>query len=152
MGSTAQYRIPPQDMMQVDLSSISFRYPTRRDIVALEDVTLKLEPGKLVALVGLSGSGKSTLVALLQRLYDPGSGQVRLAALLTSGMMSPPSECPQSALRMPSAAEMPPAPSKCLKNALRFWKVLNTLTMPSNCPQSALPNACNALGVLSRIL
>lgn len=62
--------------LQVDLSNISFRYPTRRDIVALEDVTLKLEPGKLVALVGLSGSGKSTLVALLQRLYDPGSGQV----------------------------------------------------------------------------
>ena len=48
--------------------------------MALEDVTLKLEPGKLVALVGLSGSGKSTLVALLQRLYDPGSGQVFTAA------------------------------------------------------------------------
>ena len=63
-------------ILQVDLSSITFRYPTRTDIVALEDVTLKLEPGKLVALVGLSGSGKSTLVALLQRLYDPNSGQV----------------------------------------------------------------------------
>ena len=63
--------------MQVELSNINFRYPTRKDIVALEDVTLKLEPGKLVALVGLSGSGKSTLVALLQRLYDPDSGQVR---------------------------------------------------------------------------
>lgn len=62
--------------VQVELSNISFRYPTRSDIVALQDVTLKLEPGKLVALVGLSGSGKSTLVALLQRLYDPNSGQV----------------------------------------------------------------------------
>lgn len=61
---------------KVELSNISFRYPTRSDIVALQDVTLKLEPGKLVALVGLSGSGKSTLVALLQRLYDPNSGQV----------------------------------------------------------------------------
>ena len=62
--------------LQVDLSNINFRYPTRTDVVALEGVSLKLEPGKLVALVGLSGSGKSTLVALLQRLYDPNSGQV----------------------------------------------------------------------------
>ncbi len=62
--------------VQVDLTNIGFAYPTRSDIVALEDVTFKLEPGKLVALVGLSGSGKSTLVALLQRLYDPNSGQV----------------------------------------------------------------------------
>lgn len=60
----------------MDLHNIGFRYPSRSDIVALQDVTLKLEPGKLVALVGLSGSGKSTLVALLQRLYDPNSGQV----------------------------------------------------------------------------
>ena len=62
--------------VQVDLTNIGFAYPTRSDIVALQDVTFKLEPGKLVALVGLSGSGKSTLVALLQRLYDPNSGQV----------------------------------------------------------------------------
>ena len=82
--------------LQVDLSNISFRYPTRRDIVALEDVTLKLEPGKLVALVGLSGSGKSTLVALLQRLYDPGSGQVRTAALSQQQKRPP---LPQNALR-----------------------------------------------------
>lgn len=69
--------------LQVELSNIHFRYPTRKDIVALEDVTLKLEPGKLVALVGLSGSGKSTLVALLQRLYDPDSGQVCPRLLLS---------------------------------------------------------------------
>lgn len=49
--------------------------------MALEDVTLTLEPGKLVAVVGLSGSGKSTLVALLQRLYDADSGQVCIALL-----------------------------------------------------------------------
>ena len=64
--------------MQVELRQLGFRYPTRTDIVALQDVSLRLRPGKLVALVGLSGSGKSTLVALLQRLYDPGSGQVLL--------------------------------------------------------------------------
>ena len=62
--------------VQVELSNIGFRYPSRSDTVALEDVSLELQPGKLVALVGLSGSGKSTLVALLQRLYDPNYGQV----------------------------------------------------------------------------
>ena len=74
--------------VQVDLDHIRFRYPTRTDIVALDDVTLRLEPGKLVALVGLSGSGKSTLVALLQRLYDPGSGQVTCSSLTFVKQMS----------------------------------------------------------------
>ena len=51
-------------------------------MVALDNINLSLEPGQLVALVGLSGSGKSTLVALLQRLYDPTGGQVRAVAAL----------------------------------------------------------------------
>lgn len=41
-------------------------YPSRPHHRALDDVSLDLSPGKLVALVGLSGSGKTTLVALLQ--------------------------------------------------------------------------------------
>lgn len=86
--------------MQVELSNVSFRYPTRRDIVALEDVTLTLEPGKLVAVVGLSGSGKSTLVALLQRLYDPDSGQVCYIALSASGCCFMPSNALSTHLAM----------------------------------------------------
>lgn len=43
----------------------------RPDAPALTGVDLRLQPGKLTALVGPSGSGKSTLVSLLQRLYDP---------------------------------------------------------------------------------
>lgn len=74
--------------VQVDLTDIGFAYPTRSDIVALQDVTFKLEPGKLVALVGLSGSGKSTLVALLQRLYDPNSGQVWQSSLNLSALLA----------------------------------------------------------------
>eukprot|EP00891_Asterochloris_glomerata_P008581 jgi/Astpho2/8581/e_gw1.00126.12.1_t len=61
---------------KVDFKDVCFRYPTRPDVVALDNINLSLEPGQLVALVGLSGSGKSTLVALLQRLYDPTGGQV----------------------------------------------------------------------------
>ena len=54
-----------------------YTYASRKGKPALNGVNLRLEPGKLVALVGLSGSGKSTLVSLLERLYDPTRGQAR---------------------------------------------------------------------------
>lgn len=118
--------------------------------MALEDVTLKLEPGKLVALVGLSGSGKSTLVALLQRLYDPGSGQVRFAALAASRMISVPSECPQNALscrNASSALKMFAGRSQILKG-LEYPQ--NALRLPSKWPPKCLQCPCNALRILFR--
>ena len=39
---------------------------------------MRFEPGKVVALVGQSGSGKSSVVSLIQRLYDPDQGSVKL--------------------------------------------------------------------------
>ncbi len=61
---------------QVEFRDVSFRYPTRQEVLSLNQVSLTLRPGRLVALVGLSGSGKSTLVALLQRHYDSSDGKV----------------------------------------------------------------------------
>jgi ATP-binding cassette subfamily B protein len=62
---------------RVEFRGVSFAYPgTERKV--LEDVTFVAESGQTVALVGPTGSGKSTLVALLARLYDPDSGEVRL--------------------------------------------------------------------------
>jgi len=64
----------PRDVT-IAFEEVSFRYPTRpRD--ALDRVTLELEPGETVALVGPSGGGKSTLVSLLLRFADPSSGRI----------------------------------------------------------------------------
>ena len=63
---------------RVDLDAVSFTYPSRPDAPVLRAVSLSLEPGDVVALVGPSGSGKSTVASLLSRFYDPQGGELRL--------------------------------------------------------------------------
>ncbi len=66
---------------RVEFDGVDFSYPVRSDVQVLEDVSLNLDPGRMVALVGPSGAGKSTIAALLLRLYDPDDGTVRLDGL-----------------------------------------------------------------------
>nr|WP_223242960.1 ABC transporter ATP-binding protein [Streptomyces sp. CBMA123] len=61
----------------VALDGVWFRYPHAAR-AALCDVSLRIEPGETVALVGESGAGKSTVAKLLLRFYDPQRGAVRL--------------------------------------------------------------------------
>lgn len=63
---------------EIHLRHISFKYPTRPDIQIFRDLSLTIHSGKTVALVGESGSGKSTVISLLQRFYDPDSGDITL--------------------------------------------------------------------------
>jgi len=58
--------------------NVTFRYPTRPEVAAVQDFTLTVEPGETVAIVGPSGAGKSTLFQLAERFYDPQAGMVRL--------------------------------------------------------------------------
>jgi ATP-binding cassette subfamily B protein len=88
-------RALPSGPLPVELEEVRFRYPSADEVslasleqVAVADrsggeevlhgVSLRAEPGQLVALVGPSGAGKTTITSLVARLYDPSSGVVRL--------------------------------------------------------------------------
>jgi ATP-binding cassette, subfamily B, bacterial len=59
------------------LEGVGFRYPGA-DRPVLRDVSLEVEPGETLALVGATGSGKTTLVSLVPRLYDVTQGRITL--------------------------------------------------------------------------
>ncbi|WP_166355680.1 ABC transporter ATP-binding protein/permease [Phytoactinopolyspora limicola] len=61
----------------ITLDRVTFGYDTTKPAV-LDDVSLRIEAGETVALVGRSGAGKSTVAALLLRFFDPRSGRVLL--------------------------------------------------------------------------
>ncbi|MDE2486683.1 MAG: ATP-binding cassette domain-containing protein [Alphaproteobacteria bacterium] len=65
---------PPRG--EVAMEGVTFAYPSRPDLPALNGLTLRVRPGERVALVGPSGAGKSTVFRLLLRFYDPDEGRV----------------------------------------------------------------------------
>jgi len=88
----------PAEPVSVEFDTVSFSYPaadkvslasleevavldTRGGTEVLHDVSFRVEPGQMVALVGSSGAGKSTIASLVPRLYDTDTGAIRLAGV-----------------------------------------------------------------------
>ncbi|CAG8582956.1 8057_t:CDS:2, partial [Cetraspora pellucida] len=69
---------PENVIGHIQLQNVSFIYPSRPEVKILNNISLNIEPGTTVALVGSSGSGKSTIISILLRFYDTISGQVLL--------------------------------------------------------------------------
>ncbi len=69
----------PATLGALAFQDITFRYPSRPGTAALDALSLQIEPGQTVALVGRSGAGKSTLFQLLLRFYEPQTGAILLA-------------------------------------------------------------------------
>ena len=90
----------PAGATSVEFDSVSFRYPSAAEVslaslesvsserlsdrpgeLLLQDLSFRVDPGQMVALVGPSGAGKTTIASLVPRLYDVADGSVRLAGM-----------------------------------------------------------------------
>src|SRR5207302_1765182 len=66
----------PRFKGKIEFDRVSFSYDSNQPV--LKDVSLQIEPGQLVALVGPTGAGKTTIVSLLPRFYDINSGDIKI--------------------------------------------------------------------------
>ena len=69
----------PSGPLAVELNGVSFAYGANAP--TLRDIDVRVEPGRVLGVVGRTGSGKTTLTWLLLRLYDPCAGAVRLGGV-----------------------------------------------------------------------
>ncbi|CAN4279750.1 ABC transporter transmembrane domain-containing protein [Pseudoxanthomonas sp. LjRoot125] len=74
----APHRLPTPVKGEIRFDNVSFHYPSRPDLPALDDFDLTVNPGETVALVGPSGAGKSTVFSMLLRFHDAQTGSVRM--------------------------------------------------------------------------
>jgi len=70
--------LPSRAVGTIRFEDVTFNYPSRPSVAALEHFSLSIAPGETVALVGPSGAGKSTALQLLLRFYDPSAGRVTI--------------------------------------------------------------------------
>jgi len=69
-------RNAPRFRGKIEFENVSFSYEP--NIPALTNVTLKIEPGQVAAVVGPTGAGKTTVINLIPRFYDPSSGVIKI--------------------------------------------------------------------------
>ncbi|KAF5186151.1 Abc transporter b family member [Thalictrum thalictroides] len=62
----------------IEFQNVCFSYPSRPSVIIFDKLCLNIPSGKIIAIVGGSGSGKSTVISLIERFYEPLSGEVKL--------------------------------------------------------------------------
>lgn len=60
----------------IEVRNLTFAYPTRPDVLAVDDVSMSIPGGKMTFIIGRSGSGKSTISQLLMRFYTASQGEI----------------------------------------------------------------------------
>jgi ATP-binding cassette, subfamily B, bacterial len=75
LSANTDITVPERLVEGIDLENVSFAYPGASRL-ALQDISLHLPAGAVVAVVGENGAGKSTLVKLLAKMYEPTSGEI----------------------------------------------------------------------------
>jgi ATP-binding cassette subfamily B protein len=75
-ANPAHLPVPARGELAFD--NVTFRYPTRPEVSALDHFSLTVKPGEMLAVVGPSGAGKTTIFQLAQRFYDPQEGRLLL--------------------------------------------------------------------------
>lgn len=70
--------MPVPSRGELAFEHVGFRYPTRLEVSALHDFSLRVRPNEKLALVGPSGAGKTTIFQLAERFYDPQEGRITL--------------------------------------------------------------------------
>uniref|UniRef100_A0A0K0EB58 Mitochondrial potassium channel ATP-binding subunit n=1 Tax=Strongyloides stercoralis TaxID=6248 RepID=A0A0K0EB58_STRER len=72
-------RIPHHSLCgSIKFEDVSFSYETRKNHLVLDELNLEIPCGQVTALCGNSGGGKSTIASLIERFYDPSSGEITL--------------------------------------------------------------------------
>lgn len=71
-------RLPTPVAGRLSFEDVSFAYPSRPGVQALDHVNLTIEPGETVAFVGPSGAGKTTIIQMILRFFDPTTGKITL--------------------------------------------------------------------------
>lgn len=68
--------LDPSGPIKIELKNIAFAYPGENPREVIENISLTINSGDSIAIVGLNGAGKTTLIKLLTRVYDPTKGEI----------------------------------------------------------------------------
>ncbi|KAG2093546.1 P-loop containing nucleoside triphosphate hydrolase protein [Suillus cothurnatus] len=126
----------------IQLENVHFSYPTRPRTQVLRGLSLTIEPGTYVALVGSSGCGKSTVIQLLERFYDPLSGRISLDGQLVDEFNI------QAYRQQISLVSQEPT---LYAGTIRFNLLLGVATPGSEVTQEEIEAACRDANILDFI-